>query len=189
MEALTDNELLQRTALGDQQAFALLYDRYGKPAYSLAYRIVGDGHDAEDVVQDAFLSVWRMARSFDVRRGNARSWLLSVVHHRAVDIMRRRRGQPPLFQSSEAGPGQVELTDVWQEVLDSIDGQIVRRALARIPDDQRRTIELAFFGGYTHREIAQKENIPLGTVKSRIRVGMDKLRELLKELASRHKAE
>lgn len=189
MEALTDNELLQRIALGDQEAFALLYDRYGKPAYSLAYRIVSDGHDAEDVVQDAFLSVWRMARSFDVRRGNARSWLLSVVHHRAVDIMRRRRGQPPLFPSSESIPGQAEFSDVWREVLDSIDGEMVRKALARIPEDQRRTIELAFFGGYTHREIAQKEDIPLGTVKSRIRVGMDKLRELLKELASRHMAE
>lgn len=178
----TDEELLQRIALKDKEAFAMLYDRYGRPAYSLACRIVGDGHDAEDVVQEVFLNVWRLARSFDERRGVARSWLLSSVHHRAVDVCRRRRGQPSLdFPGVDSNHYQSGVGDVWQGVSSNLDRQMVEKALAQLPVEQKQAIELSYFGGYTHREIAEKLNIPLGTVKSRIRMGVERLRDFLKD--------
>ena len=174
-----DEELLRRIADGDTDAFGVLYDRYARPAFSLALRIVGDGRSAEDVVQEAFVNVWRMARSFDQRRGPARSWLLGTVHHRAVDFYRRARGRQvadvPLSEHLAS-----EGDDLWRRVTLAVDGEALHAALGQLPVDQREAIEMAYFQGYTHREIADARGLPLGTVKSRIRIGMDKLRESMK---------
>lgn len=184
METPTDEALLQRIALADEGALVLLYDRYGRSAYSLAYRIVGNFHDAEDVVQDAFLNVWRMASSFNIRRGTARSWLLSVVHHRAIDVIRGRRILSSTNSHQDIGQLLFEVGEIWQSVAQKLDRQAIEKALSKIPGEQRKVIELAYFGGYTHREIAKHMKTPLGTVKERIRMGMEKLRGLLKDLES-----
>lgn len=180
MESQIDEFLLQRVALGDEDAFALLYDRYGKSAYSLACRILGDTHSAEDVVQDVFLNIWRAASSFDSRRGQAHSWLLSMVHHRAIDVLRRRRGMPSANLDQELEQRGTEAAAVWQEVLDNLHQHAVKQALGQLPAEQRQAIEMAYFDGYTHREISELTQQPLGTVKSRIRIGMEKLRGILK---------
>ncbi len=181
MESVTDEILLQRIVSRDEEAFALFYDRYGTLAYSLSYRILGDGTDAEDAVQEVFLNVWRKVWSFDIKRGSVRTWLLSMVHHRSIDIVRRRRGQPLLAEPSNFNNLATEAEDVWHTVASSLDSQVIQRALAQIPEGQRKVIELAYFGGYTHREIADLINLKLGTVKGRLRMGIEKLRGLLKD--------
>ncbi len=179
MGSPSDEELLHRIAAGDTGAFELLYDRYARSAYSLAFRVLGDGKAAEDVVQDAFLRVWRMAGTFDSRRGLARSWLLGTVHHRAVDFYRKARGRP-VVDLDAAEWHVAEADDLWDTVIADIDGAVLRAALAQLPPEQREAIELAYFGGFSHTEIAERCRLPLGTVKSRIRIGMDKLRQSLK---------
>src|SRR6185312_13625778 len=147
----------------------------GRMAFGLAYRILGDAATAEEVVQDAFMSVWHRAVSFDARRGNTRSWLLTIVHHRAIDQLRgrygRRRGEID-FDTLEpvlAGP------DLWGEVVGGLRAEAVRAALRTLPEEQRRAIEFAYFEGLTQQEIAERTGIPLGTVKSRMRLGLRKL--------------
>ena len=179
IEAPTDEELLRRVAAGDEKALAMLYDRYGRPAYSLSYRILGDEQEAADVVQEAFLNVWRMSGSFDDQRGSARSWLLSVIHHRAIDASRRRRSRPPMNGPFEPDNHSRQEDGVWRHVATRLDRQSLRSALDRIPREQRQAIELAYFGGYTREEIAELTQVPLGTVKGRIRIGVDKLRDAL----------
>ena len=181
MESLPDEALLQRIALQDEAAFGVFYDRHGRLAYSLACRILGDTAEAEDVVQEAFLRVWRMAGSFDTQRGNARTWLLSVVHHRSIDMVRRRRGQPLPGLVSEANQPSTAASHVWNEVSIVLDREAIKAALRQIPSEQKQAIELAYFGGFTHQQIAQLAQLPLGTVKGRIRMGMEKLRGLLKD--------
>lgn len=156
----------------------MLFDRYVKLAYSLACRIVGDGTDAEDVVQEAFTSVWRMSASFNFERGSVKTWVLSVVHHRSIDLVRRRRGQTSLDTEIEVADNR---PGVWNEVSLVLDREIIVAALKQIPEEQKRVIEMAYFGGYTHREIAELTKLPLGTVKGRIRMGMEKLRDLIKD--------
>ena len=177
----SDEHVMLAISKGDEDSLGLLYDRYGKLSFSLAYRILGDDGQAEDVVQEAFIKVWRMARTFNTVRGSARTWLLSIVHHQAVDACRSRRGAPPLELSEELQGTLRAPTDVWDEVSGNLDREALLHALAQIPDDQRTTIELAYFRGYTHREIADLAKVPLGTVKGRIRIGMNKLRDLLIE--------
>lgn len=179
LDTKSDEALLEGIAYGNENALALLYQRYGSIAYSLAVRIVGDLHGAEDVVQESFLNVWRMASSFKIGRGSARTWLLSVVHHKAIDACRRRRGRPPDIPSPDLIPPPPEVQDVWEEVANSLDRDVLIAALSQIPAEQREAIEMAYFGGYTHREISELKHVPLGTVKSRIRMGMEKLRDLL----------
>lgn len=165
---------------GDRNAVAVLYDRYGSAAYGLAYRITNDATIAEDAVQDAFVSVWQQAARFDPARGKARTWLLTIVHHKAIDAVRRRSGRaeralpegPEEFVSTHGNP---EEQAVW-----NMEAAAVRDALARIPDDQRRTIEMAYFMGMTHVEIAEQMNVPPGTVKSRLRIGLEKMRAYLR---------
>ena len=174
-----DDELVQAIAGRDADAMVALYDRYGRLAFALAYRILEDGSTAEDVVQDAFLRVWRQAPSFDAGRGTLRSWLLTIVHHRAIDVLRRRSGRQgndvdlETVEYSLAGP------DVWGEVAAKIQGEQVRRAVAALPAEQRLAVELAYFEGLTHVEIAERTGTPLGTVKSRLRLGLKKLQETL----------
>lgn len=179
-QAQSDEALLRLVAAEDELALGSLYDRYGASAYSLACRILGDRHAAEDVVQEAFLNIWRKAGSFDEQRGAARSWMLSIVHHGAIDTYRRRRNQLPVdslpdFRQPATAPGEV-----WNQVALRLDWQAAHKALGQLPIEQREAIELAYFGGYTGREISEIKDLPLGTVKGRIRIGMEKLRNLLK---------
>jgi len=175
-----DNALIQLVANGDSAALAALYDRYGRLAYGLAYRVLSDGSAAEEAVQDAFLQVWRKASTFDPERGAGfRAWLLTIVHHRSIDTVRRR---------SRHGSREVELDPSAQyqgdpdpaiEVLTNLDRAQVQRAMATLPDDQRKVIEMAYFEGLTHREIAEWHDLPLGTVKGRLRLGLHKMHDAL----------
>lgn len=174
----TDEELVSALAVQDGTALAALYDRYGRLAFSLAVRIVGSPESAEEIVQEAFLSLWRGAVSYQAGRGTVRTWLLSITHHRAIDAVRRRASRvqtAPLDDRAQFVGAQ----DVWLDVSRSLTRDEVRIALARLPTEQRESIELAYFGGLTYPEIAQRLDLPLGTVKSRLRLGLQKLRTLL----------
>ncbi len=172
-----DHVLIEALAARDLTALSALYDRYGRVAYTLAYRILGESGTAEDVVQDAFLSAWRGAATFKRDRGNVRSWLLSIVHHRAVDLLRRRTAfrPAPLEEAVEAAAD----VDTAEEAARSSDRRSVREALHGLPEAQRRTIELAYFGGYTQSELSELMGVPLGTVKGRMRIGLQKMRRAL----------
>lgn len=183
----TDAELVRRVTSGDQSAFAELYDRYCRQAYSLARRVCVDPEFAEDVVQEAFLAVWRTPGRFDPERGAFASWLLTLVHHRAVDAVRReavqrRRTVPGADEVAERltppGPGADD------EALVGMVGGQVREALGRLTEEQREVITLAYFGGYTQCEVSALTGLPLGTVKSRTFAGIRRLRGLLSSLLS-----
>lgn len=171
--------LVQR---GDARAFEAIYDRHGSAAFSLAYRIAGNRAAAEDIVQEAFLSVWRSSVRYQPERGNLRSWLLSVVHNRAIDHLRRAVSQTKHqvdaegIEERKAAP---ELTDV--EAFRREEAQTVRAVMERLPSDQLRVVELAYFGGFTHTQIADLLGMPLGTVKGRMRLALDKMRDGLGE--------
>ena len=182
MEELADDVLLQLVHLGNESALGALYDRYGKLAYSLAYRILGDVQAAEDAVQEAFINIWRRAGSFSSNRGTARTWIMAVVHHRSIDIGRRRRGLTPRELPLETVQLPEDPRDTWSEVSNTLDRELLVRCLEQIPEPQREAIQLAYFEGYTQREIAELKGIPLGTVKGRIRIGMAKLRGQLQEM-------
>ncbi|GAA4778659.1 sigma-70 family RNA polymerase sigma factor [Actinomycetospora chlora] len=179
---VTDVTLLEQIGERSADALAQLYDRFGRPAYSLARRICVDEALAEDVVQEAFLVVWRDPGRFDPARGSVSSWLLTLVHHRAVDAVRReatrrKRTVAPSADGEEwgipAGPG------ADQAALGAVVAGKVRDALAELPAEQREAMALAYFGGYTQREVASLVGVPLGTVKSRMFAGAQKLRALL----------
>ncbi|HEY8731399.1 MAG TPA: sigma-70 family RNA polymerase sigma factor [Candidatus Limnocylindria bacterium] len=172
-----DDVLMAALAERDLTALATLYDRYGRLAYALAYRILGESAAAEDVVQDAYISAWRGAASYRRERGNPRGWLLSIVHHRAVDVLRRKTA----FRSAPLELAEQRAADEDTAVMAerNVEQQTVRLALQALPDAQRRTIELAYFGGYTHVELAELMGVPLGTVKGRMRIGLQKMRRAL----------
>jgi RNA polymerase sigma-70 factor, ECF subfamily len=176
----SDADLVAALARRDLGALAALYDRYSRLAYTLAYRILGEPEPAEDVVHDGFLAVWRGAGTYVPERGDVRSWLLSIVHHRAVDLLRRRTSfrQAPLEMAAESPADE----DTAVEAARSVERRSVREALAALPEAQRRAIELAYFGGYTHVEVASLLGIPLGTVKGRVRIGLQKMRRALEGL-------
>jgi RNA polymerase sigma factor (sigma-70 family) len=178
-----DQAALQRIADGELAALEDLYDRYKTMAYSIAYRITNDATLAEDVVQDAFLGAWRNASRYVEGRGSVKTWLLSIVHHRAIDAIRRRRPTSELPEVESVPPAALTLPDVWAEVSASLDASTVRAALAALSDVQREALELAYFGGLTQGEIAVRTGAPLGTVKSRMRLGLLAMRRSL-EVAS-----
>ncbi len=174
----TDEDLL--TALAEQDASALeeLYDRYGRLAFSLAVRIIGSPETAEEIVQEAFLSIWRGATTYQTGRGAVRTWLMSITHHRAIDAVRRRASRvqtAPIDDRMQFVGDQ----DVWLDVSRTLTREEVRSALTVLPDEQRESIELAYLGGLSYPEIAARLDLPLGTVKSRLRLGLQKLRGLL----------
>ena len=180
---LADEEVMQLVQRGDPRAFELLYDRHGGAAYSLAYRIVGGRTAAEDVTQEALLSIWRSGARYDRARGSVRAWTLGIVRNRAIDMLRKESGRSPKLA---AGGDEIlerraaeELTDT--EAVRRETAQEVRGAIQELPDDQSRVIELAYYGGFSHSEIAEMLNEPLGTVKGRMRLGMDKIRATLAE--------
>ncbi|MEA2662596.1 MAG: hypothetical protein QOH08_2168 [Chloroflexota bacterium] len=172
-----DDVLIAALAEQDLSALAALYDRYGRLAYALAYRILGESAAAEDVVHDAYISAWRGAASYRRERGNPRGWLLSIVHHRAVDVLRRKTAFRPAPLEVAEQRAADEDTAVMAEK--NVEQQTVRLALQTLPEAQRRTIELAYFGGYTHVELAALMGVPLGTVKGRMRIGLQKMRRAL----------
>jgi len=181
---LSDEALLSAIARGDVLAMDSLYQRYSRILYSLAYRMVADHQIAEDLIQDAFLSVWRRSTSFSPQAGAARSWLISILHHRAIDYLRRVRRRSSI---QEAPLDEIELdettavSDVWDEAWRSVQSSQVRAALMQIPPEQRLVIELAYFQGWTHTEIAEGTLTPLGTVKARMRLGLNHLKRALLE--------
>jgi RNA polymerase sigma-70 factor (ECF subfamily) len=177
---LDDRALMARVIERDTHALAALYDRYSRPAFSLALRILSNRELAEDVVQEVFLAVWRDAARFDTARGAFSSYLLSMVHHKAVDVVRREEG----IRKRGNALGVLELGEtgdrcVEDEVWSTMRSEKVRAALVQIPPNQREALELAYFGGHTQREIAALTDTPLGTVKTRMLAGMRRLRELL----------
>ena len=171
-----DRETMDRLANGDLGALDGLYEQYGVMAFSIAYRITGDRTAAEDVVQEAFLGAWRNAARYVDARGTVRTWLLSIVHHRAIDAIRRRRLTVELPESEATLPDVLTLPDTWDQVAQRLDRETVVAALGSISTVQREAIELAYFGGLTQTEIAERTGVPLGTVKGRLRLGLAGLR-------------
>ncbi|MGH3693628.1 MAG: RNA polymerase sigma factor [Pseudonocardiaceae bacterium] len=180
-----DDEVVRRICAGDQRSIAVLYDRYGRQAYSLARRICGDDGIAQDVVQEAFLAFWRNPQRFDPARGRFGTWLLTLVHHKSVDAVRResalRRRTVPAAEdgderSAPPGPG------ADQAAIGAVFASYVQDALGRLPEEQRRALVLSYYRGYTQREVAAITGVPLGTVKSRMFTGMQRLRALLAPL-------
>jgi RNA polymerase sigma-70 factor (ECF subfamily) len=178
----SDEALIEAVAEGDEAALVMLYDRYAKAVFSLAARITQDQGLAEEITQEVFLRLWRNAATFTAGRGRFASWLLGVAHHLAVDQLRRRRARPQAVASTDdlQVQGIADLrTDVEEEAWLRVRREMMLEALARLPEAQRQVIELAYFGGLTHVEIAARLGDPLGTVKTRMRLGLLKLRELL----------
>src|SRR5256885_80000 len=175
---LSDEALVLLAARSEQAALAELYDRYGRAAYGLALRVLRDEGLAEDAVQEAFLAVWREAGRFLAERGRASSWILTLVHRRAVDIVRReqRRRSEPLERATEDAGAPVD-EQAWLR----LQRERVQAALGQLPDPQREAIELAYYGGFTQSQLAERLGQPLGTIKSRMFTGLRRLRELLAE--------
>jgi RNA polymerase sigma factor (sigma-70 family) len=181
LEEPADETLLAGLAAGRLEALDTLYDRYRSMAYGIARRITADDALAEDVVQEAFLGAWRAADGYVPGKGSVRTWLLSIVHHRAIDAVRRRRPvtELPSEQEGARTPGALVLPDVWGEVAGNLDRDALRAALATLSDVQREALELAYFSGLTQVEIAERTGVPLGTVKGRVRLALVALRRAL----------
>jgi RNA polymerase sigma-70 factor (ECF subfamily) len=177
LRRLADEELMQLVAGAEADAFEVILERHADAAFSLAYRMCGRRSLAEDVAQEAFLSLWRSAARYDRARGSVRTWTLGIVHNRAIDALRRssvhdrRRASDDAMEQELEAP---ERTDV--QAMSNAASEEIRVALGELPSEQRHVIELAYFGGFTHTEIASMLDTPVGTVKGRMRLGLDKLR-------------
>lgn len=174
-----DRDSLAQIAGGDHRAIETLYERYKSMAYALALRITADAALAEDVVQDGFLGVWRNAARYEQGRGSVKTWLMSIIHHRAIDATRRRRPTTELPDGEVRTPGALTVPDVWPEVAGRLDRDAVLAALATLSNLQRKALELGYFSGLTQQEIADQTATPLGTVKSRMRLGLLAMRRVL----------
>jgi RNA polymerase sigma-70 factor (ECF subfamily) len=163
----------------DPRGTDLLYECFGSLAYGLALRVVREPAAAEDVVQESFLAIWRRAETFDSGRGGLRPWVCAIVHHRALDHLRARRGVRRFDVPLDSAQPQANPGDPWQEVSDGLVRDAIREALAKLPAEQRETIELAYFSGLSHSEISARMKLPLGTVKGRARLAMRRLHNLL----------
>jgi RNA polymerase sigma-70 factor (ECF subfamily) len=174
---LADEDLLTLVERRHADAFEVLYDRHSRVAYSLAFRLLGDRQSAEDLVQDAFLAMWRGASRYSAGRGSVRNWLLSILHNRGVDRLRTlgamARRQEALEQVESRRPGQPDAASLG--IGRALAGS-VREELAALPDEQHEVLKLAYYGGFTHHEISEMLDLPLGTVKSRMRLGLERLR-------------
>jgi RNA polymerase sigma-70 factor (ECF subfamily) len=180
LRKLADEELMEKVAGNDADAFEVVLERHSDAAFSLAYRICGRRSLAEDIAQEAFLSVWRSGARYDRARGSVRTWTLGIVHNRAVDALRRsgvherRRASDEGIEETLQAPDRTDA-----QALDNAVSHEIRGALGELPPEQRRVIELAYFGGFTHLEIASMLGTPVGTVKGRMRLGLQKLRSQL----------
>ena len=162
--------------VGDAEAFAALYERHGRMAYSLAYRMVGEKQEAEDVVQEAFVKVWRSAGGYRAGRGSVRTWILSIVRNLGIDQIRSHGRRGRMQDKVEASAPTSEPSEAFSETWKNAQQEQVREALNTIPREQLKILELAYFSGYTHVEIAELLELPLGTVKGRMRLGLQKMR-------------
>ena len=177
IRVLADEELMHLVRAGDAQAFEIVFDRHSGAAFSLAYRMCGRQAMAEDIVQEAFVSLWRSGARYDATRGSVRTWVLSVVRNRTIDAFRRESAKGSRDVSEDGIAERMaapELTDTEVERRD--EARQVRKALVELPPDQRQVIELAYFGGFTHSQIADMLELPSGTVKGRMRLGLTKMR-------------
>jgi RNA polymerase sigma-70 factor (ECF subfamily) len=182
LRSLADEDVMQLVRRGDARAFELIYERHSAAAFSLAYRMVGTRAGAEDVTQDAFLSLWRSGARYDRTRGSVRTWVLGIVHHRAIDALRRATVHDRRRASDEGIEERFEARDRTDiEAARREEAGTVRGALSSLPADQSQVIELAYFGGFTHTEIADMLDAPVGTVKGRMRLGLKKMRAQLGE--------
>jgi RNA polymerase sigma-70 factor (ECF subfamily) len=178
-----DERLISQLAVGDLRALEMLYQRYVRPVFSLAYRILEDASDAEEVTQDVFERVWRHAANFNQERGRFATWLLSMTHHVSVDLLRKRRRRPQAVEGETAERISHVTADQGDDVVElalrSVEAERVRQALLALPEAQQRVIDLAYFKGMSHLEIAALLGDPLGTVKTRIKRGMERLKAAL----------
>ena len=182
LRSLADEDVMQLVRRGDARAFEIIYERHSAAAFSLAYRMMGSRSGAEDVTQDAFLSMWRSGARYDRSRGSVRTWVLGIVHHRAIDALRRATVHDRRRSSDEGIEERFEAaerTDV--EAARREEAGTVRVAMGSLPADQCQVIELAYFGGFTHTEIAEMLEAPVGTIKGRMRLGLKKMRAQLGE--------
>jgi RNA polymerase sigma-70 factor, ECF subfamily len=182
LQRLADEDLMPLVGRKEPAAFEVFYDRHGGAAYSLAHRIVGSQAFAEDVVQEAFLSIWRSEAGYDRTRGSVRAWALGIVRNRAIDALRREASRGALDRDDEATlerRAAPERTD--EEALRRETARVLRGAIEGLPSDQSKVIELAYYGGFSHSEIAEMLGMPLGTVKGRMRLGLEKIRARLAE--------
>jgi RNA polymerase sigma-70 factor, ECF subfamily len=176
---LSDEDIVRSGSLSSPEGIEAMYDRYGALAYTVALRILNDEGAAEDVVQEAFLSIWRRSMTFDASKGSLRAWLGSVVRNRAIDRLRGARTRERYDVPVELTGAPSSLGDPWTEVAAELTSRRVREALDALPIEQRQTLELAYYGGYSQNEIATAMRVPLGTVKGRVRIALEKLRSLL----------
>jgi RNA polymerase sigma-70 factor (ECF subfamily) len=174
---LADKELISEVGQGDAQAFATLYERHIRVAYSLAYRMMGEKEAAEDLLQEAFLKLWSGAASYRAERGSVRTWLLSIVHNRGIDQLRSLASCRRTQEKIEAFAPKAQLSDAFAQSWHNSQREQVRGALKILPSEQSRVLELAYFSGYTHVETAELLDLPLGTVKGRMRLGPKKIRD------------
>ena len=174
---LADEELIPLVGRGDAEAFAVLYDRHSRAAYSLAHRMMGERQAAEDLAQDGFLKVWRSATSYRADRGSVRTWILSIVHNRGIDQLRSLASRRRTQEKIEASAPKSQPSEAFAESWRNSQREQVREALSTLPPEQLKVLELAYFSGYTHVEIAELLGLPLGTVKGRMRLGLKKIRD------------
>jgi RNA polymerase sigma factor (sigma-70 family) len=184
VEEFSDEILINALALGVLWSLEILYQRYSRLLYSIAYRMIADHQIAEDLLQETFLSVWQNAGSYSAKSGAVRNWLIAIVRHRSIDYLRKLRSH----QDFKATPidelefdDNLATPDVWEEIWKSLQGDQIHDALKKLSQEQRMVIELAYFQGWTHSEIAEGYQIPLGTVKARMRLGIIRLKQLLEQ--------
>jgi RNA polymerase sigma-70 factor (ECF subfamily) len=174
---LADEDLISLVEAGDAEAFATLYDRHSRAAFSLAYRMMGERQASEDLAQDAFLKVWRSAGSYRAERGSVRTWILSIVHNRGIDQIRSQASRRRTQDKVEASAPRSQPSEAFAETWRNSQRDQVREALNTLPSEQLKILELAYFSGYTHVEISDLLGLPLGTVKGRMRLGLKKIRD------------
>jgi len=175
---LADEDLLGLIEAGDEGAFEALYDRHSRVAYSLAYRLLGEAGAAEDLVQDLFLTLWRGAALYSPSRGSVRTWLLAILHNRGIDRLRSAGAMARRQEALEQMDHGV-VPDIAEAAAGKVEAEAVRAALGTLPREQLEVLKLAYYGGFTHLEISQMLELPLGTVKSRMRLGLDRVRRAL----------
>lgn len=183
-DRLIDVRLVDRIRAGDSDALGELYDRYAASALAVALRVVADRQEAEDVVHDAFVTVWRKIARFDAERGSLRAWLMTVVRNRAIDRIRARRPITDVTDADERSLLRTGPNPTWEQALLQVSAADLRTALDELPDEQRRAVELAYFEGHTYREVAELTRVPPGTANGRLRLALAKLREALGESAA-----
>jgi RNA polymerase sigma-70 factor, ECF subfamily len=174
---LADEDLISLVETADAEAFATLYDRHSRAAFSLAYRMMGERQASEDLAQDAFLKVWRSASSYRAERGSVRTWILSIVHNRGIDQIRSQASRRRTQEEIEASAPRSQPSEAFAETWRNSQREQVREALGTLPPEQLKILELAYFSGYTHMEISDLLDLPLGTVKGRMRLGLKKIRD------------